>query len=160
MNIFTVSFFGHRQIDNPLIVEKKLDEYISDLICSKEYVEFLVGRDGEFDKMAASAVRRAKKRYNYGNIFLILILPYARAEFTNNEQAFLEYYDEVEICEKSARAYFKAAIQIRNRAMVDRSDMVISCIQYKSGGAYKTVKYAEKIGKTIINIAEEIKSDI
>ena len=81
-------------------------------------------------------------------------MPYARAEFTNNQQAFLEYYDEVEICEKSARAYFKAAIQIRNRAMVDRSDMVISCIQYKSGGAYKTVKYA------IINIAEEIKSDI
>ena len=98
MEIFTVSFFGHRKINNPLIVEKKLDEYISDLICSKEYVEFLVGRDGEFDKMAAAAVRRAKKQYNYGNIFLTLILPYARAEFTNNEQAFLEYYDEVEIC--------------------------------------------------------------
>ena len=110
--------------------------------------------------MAAAAVRRAKKQYNYGNIFLTLILPYARAEFTNNEQAFLEYYDEVEICEKSARAYFKAAIQIRNRAMVDRSDMVISCIQHQSGGAYKTVKYAEKIGKTIINIAEEIKLSI
>ena len=60
MDIFTVSFFGHRQIDNPLIVEKKLDEYISDLICRKEYIEFLVGRDGEFDKMAAAAVRRAK----------------------------------------------------------------------------------------------------
>ena len=160
MEIFTVSFFGHRKINNPLIVEKKLDEYISDLICSKEYVEFLVGRDGEFDKMAAADEKKKKKQYNYGNIFLILVMPYARAEFTNNEQAFLEYYDEVEICEKSARAYFKAAIQIRNRAMVDRSDMVISCIQYKSGGAYKTVKYAEKIGKTIINIAEEIKSDI
>lgn len=88
------------------------------------------------------------------------ISPLTRAEFTNNEQAFLEYYDEVEICEKSARAYFKAAIQIRNRAMVDRSDMVISCIQHRSGGAYKTVKYAEKVGKTIINIAGEIKSDI
>ena len=87
-------------------------------------------------------------------------MPYARAEFTNNEQAFLEYYDEVEICEKSARAHFKAAIQIRNRAMVDRSDMVIFCIQHQSGGAYKTMKYAEKIGKTIINIAKEIKSDI
>ena len=31
MEIFTVSFFGHRKINNPLIVEKKLDEYISDL---------------------------------------------------------------------------------------------------------------------------------
>ena len=136
------------------------DEYISDLTCRKEYIEFLVGRDGEFDKMAAAAVVRAKKQYNYSNIFLILVLPYSRAEFTNNEQAFLEYYDEVEICEKLARAYFKAAIQIRNRAMVDRSDMVISCIQHQSGGAYKTIKYAEKIGKIIINIAEEIKLSI
>lgn len=136
------------------------DEYISDLTCRKEYIEFFVGRDGEFDKMAAAAVVRAKKQYNYSNIFLILVLPYSRAEFTNNEQAFLEYYDEVEICEKLARAYFKAAIQIRNRAMVDRSDMVISCIQHQSGGAYKTIKYAEKIGKIIINIAEEIKLSI
>ena len=68
MEIFTVSFFGHRKINNPLIVEKKLDEYISDLICSKEYVEFLVGRDGEFDKMAAAAVRRAKKSGNMREI--------------------------------------------------------------------------------------------
>ena len=37
-----------------------LDEYISDLTCRKEYIEFLVGRDGEFDKMAAAAVGRAK----------------------------------------------------------------------------------------------------
>ena len=157
MNIFTVSFFGHRQIDNAVVIDKRLYEYISDLICKKEYVEFLVGRDGEFDKMAAAAVVRAKKQYNYSNIFLILVLPYSRAEFTNNEQAFLEYYDEVEICEKSAKAHYRAAIQIGNKVMVDRSDLVISCIQYQNGGAYKTIKYAEKIGKHIVNIAEEIK---
>ena len=158
MEVFTVSFFGHRQIDNALIIDKRLDEYISDLICKKEYVEFLVGRDGEFDKMAASAVRRAKKQYSYySNNSLVLVLPYSRAEFTNNEQAFLEYYDEVEICEKSAKAHYRAAIQIGNKVMVDRSDLVISCIQYQNGGAYKTIKYAEKIGKHIVNIAEEIK---
>ena len=44
-------------------------------------------------------------------------------------------------------------MQIRNRAMVDRADLVICCIQHKSGGAYKTVQYAQKQGLTVINIA-------
>lgn len=39
--------------------------------------------------------------------------------------------------------------------MVDRSDLVICYIQHKSGGAYKTIKYAEEQGKVIINLAEE-----
>ena len=76
-----------------------------------------------------------------------------KAEFRDNEKEFLEYYDDVEICEQSAKAHYKAAMQIRNRAMVDRSDLVISCIKHKSGGAYKTVQYAEKQGRTVINIA-------
>lgn len=61
MNIYTVSFFGHRQISNPLDVDNSLVEEIRTLIRSKEYVEFLVGRNGDFDIMAASAVRRTQK---------------------------------------------------------------------------------------------------
>ncbi len=53
MNIFTVSLFGHREISNPLEIEKALLKEIRSLILSKEYVEFLVGRNGEFDLLAA-----------------------------------------------------------------------------------------------------------
>ena len=69
-----------------------------------------------------------------------------------NEAAFLDYYDEVEICEESARAHFKAAIQIRNRCMVDRSDLVVCCIQHQSGGAYRTVQYAQRLGKRVVEV--------
>lgn len=61
LNIFTVAFFGHRQIHNMMIIDKLLEEEISKLIREKEYVDFLVGRNGEFDKYAASVVLRSRK---------------------------------------------------------------------------------------------------
>lgn len=56
MNIFSVSFFGHRQIDNPLQIESQLEEIISSLLKREEYIEFLVGRDGEFDQLVSSTI--------------------------------------------------------------------------------------------------------
>ena len=149
MDIYTVSFFGHREIGNALELERKLEAKITELIQTKQYIEFLVGREGEFDILAASVVKRVKKQMDYGNCSLVLVLPYMKAEFSDNEKDFLDYYDDVEICEQSAKAHYKSAIQIRNKAMVDRSDLVICCIQHKSGGAYKTVQYAEKRGADI-----------
>ena len=150
MDIYTVSFFGHREIENSLEVERKLEAIITELIKTKKYIEFLVGREGEFDILAASVVKRVKKQMDYGNCSLVLVLPYMKAEFRDNEKDFLDYYDDVEICGQSAKAHYKSAMQIRNRAMVNRSDLVICCIQRKSGGAYKTVRYAERIGKQIL----------
>ena len=76
MNIFTVSFFGHRMIDNPFPVEEKLESLIRELLYSKEYVEFLMGRDGEFDQIVASTVRRCKRSVRDDNSALVLVLPY------------------------------------------------------------------------------------
>ena len=61
MKVFTASFFGHRQIDNVLVIEQRLEAIIRELLISKEYVEFLIGRDGEFDQLVASTVRRCKR---------------------------------------------------------------------------------------------------
>ena len=153
MNIFTVSFFGHSEIENALDVEQKLEAKISELIQTQQYVEFIIGREGEFDILAASVVKRVKKQMDYGNCSLIWVLPYMKSEFRDNEKEYLDYYDDVEVCERSSKAHYKSAIQIRNKEMVDRSDLVICCIQRKSGGAYKTVQYAEKQGQTVIDIA-------
>lgn len=78
-----------------------------------------------------------------------------KAEYRDNEKEYLDYYDEVEICAESSAAHPKSAIQVRNRSIVDRSDLVICCIQHKSGGAYQAVRYAEKQGKKIVNLADE-----
>ncbi len=154
LNIYTVSFFGHRYIDNAPEVEQHLDCLLHDLIVQKEYVEFLVGRDGDFDTIASAAIKRAIHSYGYGNAHFILMLPYMKAEYRDNEKEFLDYYDEVEVCAESSEAHPKSAIQVRNRCMVDRSDLVVCCIQHKSGGAYKTVQYAVKQGKQVRNLSD------
>lgn len=154
MNIFTVSFFGHRQIDNLFAVEERLKEVIRELLLTKEYLEFLVGRDGEFDQLVASTVRRCKRAIRDDNSALILVLPYATAEYRNNTDSFHKYYDDIEICASSSEKYFKAAHRVRNRSMVDRSDLVIFCIEHCSGGAYQTMKYAARNEVKLINLSE------
>ena len=154
MNIFTVSFFGHRIIDNPFSVEQKLEDLIRDLLRRKEYVEFLIGRDGEFDQIVSSTIRRCKRSVRNDNSALVLVLPYATAEYLNNEQSFHDYYDEVEICAEAAERHFKSAHQTRNRSMVDRSDLVVFCVEHSSGGAYQTMQYAKKVNANIVNFKE------
>ena len=155
MNIYTVSFFGHRYIERGLKIEHRLDKLLHDLITQKEYVDFLIGRDGEFDILASAAIKRAIRSYGYGNTHFTLVLPYMKAEYRDNEKEFLEYYDEVEVCYESSKAHPKAAIQIRNRSMIERSDLVVCCVQHNSGRAYRALQYAEKQGKRIINISDE-----
>lgn len=115
MDIYTVAFFGHRYIDNPFRIEDRLEEEIRRLLSEHEYVDFLVGRDGEFDQFASSAVLRVRKQYRDDNSSLVLVLPYARAEYLNNEESYHDYYSDVEISYAASVAHPKAAIQIRNR---------------------------------------------
>ena len=156
MEVFTVSFFGHRVIEEPLRIERRLENLIRKLLKENEYVEFLVGRDGEYDQLVSSAIRRCKREYRSDNSAHIWVLPYLTAEFRDNEESFRDYYDEIEVCETAAGSHYKNAHQTRNRAMVDRSDLVVFCIQHESGGAWQTMKYAKKQGKPYMNINDDL----
>lgn len=39
--------------------------------------------------------------------------------------------------------------------MVDRSDLVVCCIEHNSGGAFQTVQYAKKKNKEIVNLSDQ-----
>lgn len=73
---YTVSFFGHRMIDNIPKVEEQVEEIVRYLIHEKQYVEFLVGRDGDFDQIVASTVRRVKRAVRDDNSVLVWVMPY------------------------------------------------------------------------------------
>ena len=153
LNIFTVAFFGHRYVDNIIRIEDMLEEQIRKLIDENEYVDFLVGRNGDFDQCVSSSVLRVRKNHRDDNSALVLVLPYPTAEYLNNENYFHEYYTDVEISYVASIAHPKSAIQIRNREMVDRADLIICYIEHEKGGAWQTVEYAIKQGKTVINLA-------
>ena len=149
---YTVCLFGHRQIENVIEVETALRNAIEKILSDHEYVEFLIGREGEFDILAASVIKSIMRNRDTGNCSLMLVMPYLRAGFEKNQAEYEAYYDSVELCEESDAAHPKAAIRIRNRAMVDRSDLCVFYVTHPSGGAYQTMKYAESIDRTILRI--------
>ena len=153
MNTDTVSFFGHRTIDNPLVIEKALYEFISTLLLTNEYVEFLVGRDGEFDQLVSSTIRRGQREVRENNSSHVWVMPYITANYQNNEDEYRKYYDDIEVFE-SSRSHYKSAFQARNRSMVDRSDLIILMVERQEGGAYQTLRYAINQRKQYINLAD------
>ena len=64
--IYTVSFFGHREIDYFFKYESKVEDIVYKAIEQNPYVEFFVGRDGDFDALVSSVVQKAKK--NVGTV--------------------------------------------------------------------------------------------
>lgn len=151
---YTVAFFGHRYIENPLYLQNVLEKHIEKIIDENEYVDFLVGRNGDFDIVASSAVRRVQKNHRDDNSSLVLILPYNTAEYSKNKKYFEEYYNEIRISFSAELAHPKRAIQIRNRGMAETADLIMCYVKNKSGGAFEALKYAEKFKKRIINLAE------
>ena len=59
---------------------------------------------------------------------------------------------QIEICEESSVKHFKVAFQVRNRHMVDRSDLTVFYVETNEGGAYQTMQYAMQQGKDLINL--------
>lgn len=147
-DIYRVGFIGHREIKNVIGVENKLYPIIQDLVMHKDFVEFYLGRNGEFDIIAASVIRRVKKEIRSENSAMILVLPYSVADMED----YINYYDEIVIPEELFGVHYKSAIKKRNEWLVDRSDLLISYIEREKGGAYQCLRYGCKQNKAIINI--------
>ncbi len=105
--MFTVAFFGHRHIEDVPSVERMLDAYLDIVLAREGWVECLVGKNGMFDQLVSSAVRRAK-RNGGDHVLLTLVLPYETAEHRNNKESYDMYYDAVEVF---GGTYFKRAFR-------------------------------------------------
>lgn len=62
-----------------------------------------------------------------------------------------------EIFYVSKGSYSPSKMQIRNKWMVDRSDLVLAMWDGSSGGTANCIKYAEGKNKTVINLYNEYK---
>lgn len=155
---FRIAFFGHRHIEEERYLEPVLENLLQRLGEQYAYIEYTVGRHGDFDRCAASAVRRVYNRIGWDRADLILVLPYMTAEFRDNEEEWLRYYGEIRVSDASSMAHPKAAIGVRNREMVDRADLVVCFVTNMKGGAYDAVSYARKIGKPVWNLADTIRN--
>ena len=58
----------------------------------------------------------------------------------------------MEVFSKSDEKYIKEAFQMRNKYMVDSSDMVIFCVERNKSTAYRAKKYAISSRKEIVEV--------
>jgi len=141
------SAFGHREIlrevkDAFTVLERMVEE--------DNVTIFMTGGMGEFDKFFSLTVRALKKRHS--KIELVLVRPYFSNELNRNKIYYQSMYDSIIIPDELQGIHYKSAILARNKWMVDRSDFVLAYLFRDFGGAYNTVKYAEKKNKQIIRI--------
>ena len=62
-------------------------------------------------------------------------------------------FDEIYIPAGLADVYFKRAIPLRNRWMVDQAAVVVACVYRDFGGARAALEYARQRGKEILALA-------
>lgn len=145
--IYRVSMIGHRIVED-FDIEEKLYNLFCNMLCTKEYVEIYLGRNGDFDIMAASVIKRIQKNFRDDNSVMILVLPYPVKDYEYYE----DYYDEIIIPDELHGVHPKAAITERNRWMVANTDVLIAYIRNESGGTAACVRIAEQLGRKIIKI--------
>ena len=149
-----IAFAGHSQIQGGDSLTQKLNQTLQKIIPQEEKVSFYCGGYGEFDALCASVCRAFKKSHPMCE--LLLITPY----ITESEQKKLKdlkekrLYDDI-VYPPLEKVPLRYAIIRRNEWMAKEADILICYITHTFGGAYQTVKFAQKKKKTIINLAEE-----
>lgn len=150
METYRVCLFGHRDQNDLQRVGEWLTWIIRELLRTKPYTEFLIGRSGEFDEYAASVIFGVLKEEGLERGAVTLVLPYTVADLAYCEM----YYDGVLVPDCLAGVHPKAAITRRNRWMIEEADLVIVNVERGQGGAFTAMKYAEKQKKELINLAK------
>ena len=161
--------FGHRVM--LMDVEKPLRAVLERLVAERGVRVFYTGGMGEFDEMFTRTVRSMKRECP--SLRLVLVMPYLTRELSTGKQRYgaayggqiaratydgpghgwyEALYDEILIPAELDGVHPKAAIGLRNRWMVDRSDIVIAALHRDFGGAAKAVRYAHAIERTVIHL--------
>ena len=148
-----ITFCGHSNCLFKDDIKEQLKNILVSKIIKNPTCKFYLGGYGDFDSLCLRTLRELKKEFQ--DIELIFITPYIDKNYSKLE--FSKYhYDDV-IFPPLESVPRKFAILKRNEWMVDEADLVIAYVMYSWGGAAKTLEYANRKKKQIINLATNIK---
>ncbi len=147
----TCIFCGHSRLYGQTeVIKGKCLTIVEQLIVSGIADCFLIGNYGDFDSIAASVCLTLKQKYPH--ISVNLVLPYYRPHLDEYDKERFARFDCV-ITPELEETPHRYRIIKANEYMVDRADTVIAYVKY-DGGAAKTLAYAKRHKKQIINLAE------
>ena len=144
-----VTFCGHRDFVETAEAENQLTMFLEKYARENVRLVCYNGGYGNFDYFAAKCFQRLQERYS--NIRNCLILPYIDQTFLDRIEIVKNHFDET-IYPPLETVPRKYAIIRRNEWMVDSADVVIACVKYSWGGAARTLEYARRKRKNIIQI--------
>ena len=164
MKEYACCFTGHRIIalrDKAALIKDL--ETVVETLAESGVNRFICGGALGFDTLSAQAILKAKEKYPH--IILSLVLPCRdqAARWTESQKklynTILEKADEKEFL---FDRYVKGCMQMRNRRMVDASQVCVAYYQGKPGGTAQTVAYAKEKGVHLLflPVKEAIKWEI
>jgi len=146
-HVLRCTFAGHRLCPNKIYdnLYNETEKLINSGVC-----EFLVGTHGEFDKMAYKVCLSLREIYPHIKISLVL----TNLNLNKDDEYFYKSMNIERFSYEIEQFHYKQRITKSNEFMVDDVDFVIAYVDedINSSGAYKTLKYAKKKNKTIINL--------
>lgn len=148
----TCFFIGHREAPDSLL--PILDTEVERHITEYDVTDFVVGRYGHLDGMAARCVRAAKKRHP--KVTLTLLLPYHPYDRPTPTPPGFDgtfYPPGMETVPK------RVAIIRANRYMVEHNDYLIAYAWHPASNAQDLVEYAqrrEKQGRMKITLLSKL----
>ena len=140
-----ITFCGHADYIGGKESKKDMLRLLEEIIGGTE-ADILLGGYGGFDSLALSA--SVAYRAAHGNVRLFLVSPYPDGKCRNLPIA-KEDCDEI-VYPPIENAPRRLAIIKRNEWMIRESEIVIAHVKHCVGGAYRSLCYAQKLGKSII----------
>ena len=150
-------FTGHRNIhqSDELKIGAQVRKQVLTLI-EKGVTTFYVGGAVGFDMLAAESLIHLREEENI-DLRIVSALPFPewRDKWSKSEKRrqdiIMEKSDEVFFV---ANRYSREAYLTRDRKMVDESAYCIAYCTRRSGGTAYTIRYAQKKGLRVVNVAD------
>ena len=152
-----IGFVGHSFVFEQERVKELVKELVKEELrksqMGEERLICYVGAKGDFDLICAKACKELK--LEQGGIEVVYVTPY----ISLSEQEKIKELQKCGLCDSSLyppieSTPIKFAISKRNEWMMENSDIIIAYVEHNYGGAYKSLCYAKRKGKRIVNLCD------
>ncbi len=167
-DFYSCCFTGYRPKKFPFPLKEDIKEYINFKNKLTETVfelintgcrTFYTGMAEGFDIIAAETVLLSKDVFPDFSIELICVIPFIEQSNSFSPEWKSRYNSVLNSCNSAiliSDNYYPACFMKRNIYMVNKSDYIVSFFDGQCGGTKRTVEYAERKGRQIINLGDRL----
>ena len=145
-----ITFLGHRSVFPYEALSNILKAIIVEEVKQSDHTIFYCGGYGDFDNLCARVCRSIADRFP--NCEVVYITPYLCG---SKPKSGIDHslYDSI-LYPPLENVPPRFAIDRRNEWMINQADLIVAFVDHSYGGAYKSLTYAKRKKKRIINLSD------